>query len=174
MDQRVDGLLAAREVALRGFLEAGQVRVGEFEKGLVVVPQGVGGEGLEGVGKFRARVVEQAPLFGVRAAFGIHERFQFGDLRLERAVFLLGDAQEAFGFRQPGAEALGGGAAFGEVAHLGGVAGFDFRAQAHGGEFASLPQGQPAEDRAQAHQPRADTQADEKIGGEKRVHACRP
>ena len=57
---------------------------------LVVVAQGVGGERLEGVGEFGARVFEQAVLLGVRVAFGVHERFEFGDLGLERRRFRTG------------------------------------------------------------------------------------
>ncbi len=44
-------LLAGGQVALRGFLEHLQVLGGEVQEGLVVAGQGLGGEGVEGVGE---------------------------------------------------------------------------------------------------------------------------
>ncbi|EAU62966.1 hypothetical protein STIAU_8197 [Stigmatella aurantiaca DW4/3-1] len=58
----LDGALALGEVRARALLEARELKLGEFQEGLVVHPQRIGGEGLEGLGQLVPRLGKQLQL----------------------------------------------------------------------------------------------------------------
>ena len=59
LDQFVDGGLAFFQVPLGRFLKLLQLGLGQFEERGVAAPQGLGGQGLEGVGQFLPGLVQQ-------------------------------------------------------------------------------------------------------------------
>ena len=69
-----DGLLAQFQIAAGGLLGLGEGGAGEFQEGLVVTREGVGGEGLEGIGELLPRVFEERHFLVRALAFGFQAR----------------------------------------------------------------------------------------------------
>ncbi len=114
--QRVDGRLAFVEVAPGALLELGERGLGQLEEGLVVALQGVGREGLEGVGEARLRILKRGEFFGGGLALGVERGREtgggglaFGGERAEPVELGLRGGQGGAGFGELGlgAEELG-------------------------------------------------------------------
>ena len=69
-----DGLLAQFQIAAGGLLGLGEGGAGQFQEGLAIAGQGVGGERLEGVGELLSRVFEERHFFVRALAFGFEAR----------------------------------------------------------------------------------------------------
>src|ERR1039457_645650 len=69
-----DGLLAQFQIAARGLLSLGQGGAGQFQEGLAVAGEGVGGERLEGVGELLPRVFEERQFLVRALALGFQAR----------------------------------------------------------------------------------------------------
>ena len=78
-----DGLLAFPEFVVGLLVELAESLAGEFEEGLVVGAEGVGGEGLEGLEQLGLGFLERAAFgfeFGGADAQGGQLGFELGDL----------------------------------------------------------------------------------------------
>ena len=69
-----DGVLAQLQIAAGSLLSLGEGGAGEFQEGLVVARQGVGGKRLEGIGELLPRVFEERHFFIRALAFCFQAR----------------------------------------------------------------------------------------------------
>ena len=69
-----DGALAQFQIAAGGLLGLGEGGAGEFQEGLAVAGEGVGGKRLEGIGELLPRVFEERHFFVRALALGFEAR----------------------------------------------------------------------------------------------------
>ena len=88
LDELVDRPLAGGQVVLGAFLVLLQRRLRQVEEGLVVAPEGLGGEGLEGVGELAAGVLQKGKLLFGCAALLLPFDFRLRQARPEVAALV--------------------------------------------------------------------------------------